>query len=213
MKKKTIFSALVAMSLTLSGCGLSGSSALSGASGTSGGTLASAGTSILGTVLTSLLGNTTSQRTIVGTWTYSAPKVAFQSENVLAQLGASVASSKIESTLGTQLQKLGFQAGKTSLTFDADGNCQMLRGGKTYTGTYTYDTSNSVMTIQGALGVAKISPIVSVAGNEMYMLFEVNQLLTVMNTLAASTSATSTLGSLLSNYNGLQLGWTMTRAQ
>ena len=218
MKRRTILSAVAGITAMLCSCGLPGTTGTSAAAGagsnsTMSSVLTSSGSSVLGTLLGTLLGNTTNQNTLVGTWTYSGPKVTFKSENILAQLGSSVASNKIESTLGTQLQKLGFQAGKTSLTFDGEGNCQMVRSGKTYAGTYTYDTSTSVMTIQGAFGVASIRPYVSVMGNEMYMLFEADQLLTVVSALASATSATSTLGSLLSNYSGLQLGWTMTRTK
>lgn len=214
MKKNIFLASLLSATLVLSGCSMLGgnSGSLLGGSNSSstGSTLASAGTGVLGTLLTSILGNTTSPNTIAGTWVYKAPKVTFKSESVLAQLGSSVASSKIESTLDSQLKKLGFQAGKTTLAFDSQGNCQMTRSGKTYTGTYTYDQSAGVMTIQGALGVATVSPYVSVVGNEMYMLFEADKLLSVMGALS-TVAKTSTLSSLLSNYNGLQLGWTMAR--
>ena len=215
MKKLTLLSAFAAL-LLLSGCGMGTTSGLpaGGSSVTTPATtsvLGSTGTNVLGTLLKSVLGNTTSQNTIVGTWTYSAPKVTFQSESILAQVGSSLASSKIESVLGNQLKKLGFQSGKTTMTFLADGTCQMVRSGKTLPGTYSYNAKTGVMTIQGTFGVANISPYVSVMGNEMYMLFQSDKLLGVMNTLTSATSATSTLSNLLGNYSGLQLGWTMTR--
>ncbi|MBQ8051163.1 MAG: DUF4923 family protein [Bacteroidaceae bacterium] len=222
MKKNLFLSALLSATLVLSGCGMmgggtgsllggNGGTLLGGTSDGSNSTLANAGTGILGGILSSILGNsTTNANTIAGTWVYSQPKVTFKSESVLAQIGSSVASSKIESTLDAQLKKLGFQAGKTAIAFDNQGNCQMERGGKTYSGTYTYNKSTGQMTIQGALGVASVSPYVSVVGNEMYMLFEADKLLSVMGTLS-SVAKTSTLSSLLSNYNGLQLGWAMQR--
>lgn len=168
------------------------------------------GQNVVGTLLGSLLGNMTTQNAIVGTWTYSQPKVTFKSESILAQVGSSIASSKIEQTLGSQLEKIGFQAGKTTMTFLADGTCQMVRSGKTLPGTYTYDRQSGVMTIQGTFGVTKVSPYVSVMGNEMYMLFEADKLLSVM-TAISSVAKTSVLSNLLGNYSGLQLGWTMTR--
>lgn len=213
MKKNFIIVSVLSLSIMLSSCGMTGGNTglLGGSTGTNtGSALASAGTGVLGTLLTSLLGNTTTVNSIAGTWTYSAPKVAFESQNVLAQIGSSVASSKIESTLDSQLKKLGFQSGKTTITFGTDGSCQMIRNGKTFNGTYTYNQSAGQMTIQGALGVATITPYVSVMGNEMYMLFDSDKLLSVMGALS-NVAKTTTLSNLLGNYNGLKLGWTMVR--
>jgi len=213
--KKNFFTAIVlSSSAFLAGCGLGTTGttgALPAANNTQTSVLTSAGTSVLGTLMSTLLGNTTTKSSIVGTWTYASPKVAFESQNILAQLGSAVASSKIESTLDKQLKKLGFQAGKSTLTFNNDGSCALLRNGKSFPGTYTYDTSSSQMTITGAFGMTTIKPTVSVMGNELYMMFEADKLMNIMNVLANATSYTSTLSSLLGNYNGLKLGMTMTK--
>ena len=225
MKKISFMAAVVAMAAFVSGCGTMGSTGTSTTQSTSTPTavgttqssgnlltsvLSSSGTSVVGTLLSTILGNTTSKNTIVGTWTYSAPKVTFKSESILAQVGSSLASSKIESMLGTQLGKMGFQEGKTTIVFNSDGSCQVTRSGKTIPGTYTYNQSTGVMTIQGALGLTSVSPYVSVMGNEMYMLFDADKLMSIMKTIG-SASGSSTISSLLGNYNGIQLGWTMTR--
>ena len=214
MKKNLILAGLLSTTMVLSGCMMGGGNTngtlLSDQTASTGSTLATAGTGILGTLLTSVLGNTTTVNSIAGTWVYSGPKVTFKSENILAQMGSQVASAKIEQTLGNQLKNLGFQAGKSTLTFDSQGNCQMTRSGRNYPGTYSYNQSTGVMTIQGALGVASVSPYVSVMGNEMYVLFEADKLFSVMGALSTAAK-TSTLSSLLNNYNGLQLGWVMTR--
>ena len=60
-------------------------------------------------------------------------------------------------------------------------------------------------------GVTTIKPTVNVMGNELYMMFDADKLMSAMNVLASATSYTSTLSNLLGNYNGLKLGWTMTR--
>ena len=54
-------------------------------------------TDLLGRVLSYLLyGNTINQDNIIGTWTYSSPKVIFESENILAKVGSDIASEKVE---------------------------------------------------------------------------------------------------------------------
>ena len=215
MKKNYVLAASLGAVLMLSSCLGSSSNTGNLLSGTNNGTtssaLTSAGTTVLGTLLTNLLGNKTTQKSIVGTWTYSAPKVAFESESILAKIGSSVASNKIESTLGNQLQKMGFQAGKTTLTFASDGTCKMVRSGKTINGTYSYDTNTGKMTLQGVLGMASVSLYVSVVGNEMYMLFDADKLLAIATAMSSATATTSTLSSLLSSYSGLKLGWAMTK--
>lgn len=222
MKKYLMMAATVAATLTLNSCGGLGTAGnalgSNGSTPTAQGTLGSlagaltgsnGGSSVLGTVLSSLLGNKTTQNSIVGTWKYAAPKVTFESENVLAKLGSSVVSNKVESTLGSQLGKIGFTAGKTAFTFNQDGTCTMTIGSKTTKGTYTYNQQTSQMTLKGALGVASLTCTVSVVGGEMYMLFDADKLLSVITGVSSKVSAASTLNSLLKNYNGLQLGWTM----
>lgn len=219
--------ATLCLSLASCGMGTTGSSTSANLGGTShmgtgttgslaGGLLGSAltgnsGTGLLGNVLTNLLGTKTSESSLVGTWTYSAPKVVFESESVLAKLGGAVASNKVESTLSKYLKKMGMTAGKSQLTLNKDKTCTFTYNGKTVNGTYAYDTNTSKMTITGALGVSTMTCTATVSGNELHMLFDADKLLTVMTGLGSSISQTSTISSLLQNYNGMKLGWTMTR--
>ncbi len=226
MKKINAYVATFLASIVLSGCGM-GTGGSTIATGTGSGTtntinagsaslntltsvLGSNGSTVLGTLMSTLLGNKTSQNSIVGNWVYSKPKVAFESENILAQLGSAVASSKLESTLDSQLKKIGFTAGKSSFTFQNDGSCTLSLSNRSLPGTYTYNSKTGQMTIKGALGVTSISPYVSVMGNEMYVMFDADKLLSVMGAVS-SVAKTNVLSSLISNYNGVKLGWTFTR--
>jgi len=221
MKKITMIAALIFAALGFAGCSMLGGSSTStnnassnvgsGILGSVLGTNSGSSSSVLGTVLSSLLGNTTTANSIVGTWTYSAPKVVFESESVLAQIGSSVASSSIEKKLSSVLNKVGFKAGSSTFVFNSDGTCTLTLSKKTMNGTYTYNSSTNVMTIKGALGVTSISPTVSVTGNQMYMVFDADKLLSMATSLSGSTSNLGTLSNLLSNYNGLKLGWAMTK--
>lgn len=225
MKKSFQLAAAVAACMLLSSCGGTNNAALGNAlanaatqTATAGGTTQTSGLGTLAnalsngntltSVLSSLLGTKTNQKSIAGTWTYSQPKVVFESENILAKIGTQVASSKVESSLESQLKKIGFSAGKSTITFDDKGNYTMALGAKTYTGTYTFNPENSVMTMKGALGVASLSCNVTVNVNEMYMLFDADKILSLASSLS---SVNNTLSSLLSNYSGLKLGWAMVR--
>lgn len=208
MKGKIFKSLALAACVLFTSCGLgtTGSSSTSSSS-----TASTLGSGILSNVLTSLLSSsTTTASSIVGTWTYSGPKVTFESENVLAQLGSTVASSKIEDALGTQLKKVGFTAGSTKLTLNEDKTCVMTVGSRQISGTYTYDSSSNKLTIIGALGLSSVNCTVAVVGSTMNMLFDADKLLSVASGLSSSAK-TTTLSSLLKNYSGLKLGWAMTK--
>lgn len=230
MKKGIIVAmSMVTMCLSLASCGMGnkgsmastnlGGNAVTGSnagSNLTGGLLGSTltgstGSGVLGNVLSSLLGNKISESSLVGTWTYSAPKVVFESESVLAKLGGAVASNKVESTLSKYLKKMGMTAGKSQLTLNSDKTCTFTNNGKTINGTYAYDTSNSKLTITGALGVSNITCTATVSGNELHLLFDADKLLSIMTGLGSSISSTSSISSLLSNYNGMKVGWTMSK--
>lgn len=207
MKNLRSFAAIVAASITLASCGLGTTGNTT--SSTTNQVLTQTGTDLLGTLLGTLLGNTTSQQSLVGTWTYYGPKVVFESENILSQLGGQVVSSNLESKLGTQLQKLGFTPGKSTLVLNTDKSCTLALGTKAWPGTYVYDASTNKMTLTGVLGMAQMTCTVSVQGNQLYMLFEADKLLAVATSLSSKTA--SSISSLLGSYSGLKLGWVMTR--
>ncbi|MBR4644924.1 MAG: DUF4923 family protein [Bacteroidaceae bacterium] len=169
-------------------------------------------TDLLGKVLSYLMfGNTISKDNIIGTWTYSSPKVIFESENILAKIGSDIAADKIESTLGQQLANLGFTQGKTSLTFKEDNTCSFSYGSRTYPGTYKFDTSSNRLTVTGAFGVGSVKCTACKNGNELYLLFDSSKALSLISTLSNSSLSNTTLSSLLGNYKGLKLGWSMTK--
>ena len=147
----------------------------------------------------------------MGTWTYSAPKVVFESESIMAKLGGAVVSNKVESTLSKHLKKMGMIAGKSHLTLNKDKTCTFTYKTKSYNGTYTYDTNTSTLTITGALGVSTMTCTATVSGNELHMLFDADKLLNVMTGLGSSLTTNATLSTLFKSYNGMMLGWTMTR--
>lgn len=222
MKKMIYMAAMVASSLLMTSCFSTGGNALGGLASamtgnaasttTTSSTLAQGTSGIVGNLLSTLLGGAaTNQKTIVGTWTYQAPEVRFESENVLSQLGGTLASNKIESMLDTQLQRIGMTKGKSSFTFNSDGTMSVTVNGKTTKGTYTLDSKTKTITITGVMGLTKTSCTVAVQGNTMYMLFDTDKILSLATKISSASSATSTLSSLLGNYNGMKLGWSMTK--
>jgi len=211
MKMKTIAAAIVSAALIFSACtttGGSASSLLSSGSGNTASALASTGGSVLTSLLSSVLGGKTSTSSLYGTWSYTKPSVKFESENILSQVGGTVISNKVESALKKQLTNIGFTAGKSTITFNQDGTFVMTLSKKSYSGTYTYNTSTNIMTLKGAFGLANLSCTTTVSAGTLYMLFDADKLFSAVSKVG---SLSSTFSSLLKNYNGMKLGWEMTK--
>ncbi|MCF0196448.1 MAG: DUF4923 family protein, partial [Bacteroidaceae bacterium] len=151
------------------------------------------------------------QASLEGTWTYNSPKVVFESESILAQLGGQIASSKIESTASTYLSKLGMTPGTSTITFNNNGTCVFGLNGRQVQGTYTYNSETSQLTMVGAFGLANVTCYATVKLNELELVFDANSLLSLASKATSSISSGNTLSSLLGNYNGLKIGMAMTR--
>lgn len=222
MKKFFNLVAITATSLIISSCGLGGGTA--NTTNTSSNILGAAAGALLGgntnssnnssalastglNILSSLLGgNSVNSNSIVGTWTYQQPQVTFESNSILANIGGQIAGNKISTTLGTQLEKIGLKSGVSTFAFDSNGKVTVSVSGKSTTGTYTL--SGTTLTMKGALGLASLTCTVSINANQLYMLFDANAIFGAITKLGASNA---TLSSLLGNYSGMKLGWSMTK--
>ena len=212
MKRIKSFAAIVAASITLASCGFgtTGQTATTNNGTALGGdVLQQAGVGILGTILGNILGGTTTQQSLVGSWTYAGPKLVFESENILSQIGGQVLSNNIEQKLGTYLEKMGFKAGKSVLTFGNDGNCSFALGSRTLPGTYSYDQKTNKLTLNGLFVTGQLPCTVTVQNGQLLMLFDADKLLSIAT--AVGSKGSSSLGSILGSYKGLKLGWAMNR--
>lgn len=143
---------------------------------------------------------------IVGTWTYQEPAVVFESSNALKNIGGKVASATIEKKLQQQFSKVGITKGKMKMTFDKDGNFTQTIGSKTTSGTYTISDKQVKLNyggnMQQLLGTTQLD------GNDLLIVMDVSKLLKYASTIGKLTgnSTASTLGSLLSSYDGMEVG-------
>lgn len=174
--------------------------------------------SIISSVASAVTSKVTGESaSIVGTWTYSGPACEFESDNLLAKAGGSLASSKIEEKMSGVFEKLGFTE-DSSYTFSSDSTYSATIGSRTISGTYSYDSDAQELTLKTTLGV-KVTVNVSkgLIGSTMSLLFEADKLMSLAQTITGaisnttSNSAISTATSLLDQYDGLQLGISLTR--
>lgn len=240
MKKFFSLVAIVAAAFTLNSCNFGGGTAgniasgvlngvLGGGTTTTSGTTGSTAGNVAGSVLSSVLGgstgsksdlissgvsllsnllggNTVSTKTIVGTWSYNQPEVSLESSNALAKIGGELVATKVEKALSTQLEKIGMKKGVTSFTFDGNGKVSMKLGNKNINGTYTLN--GNTLNMKGAFGLSSLTATVSIQGNQLYMLFDAKSVFNIITKLGSSANAIS---SVLGNFNGLKLGWSMTK--
>lgn len=224
MKKNLILAAVAVVTMTLSSCGMLGGGANNGLANTN--NTANTANTLLGTALTgqngsssNLLGavlgqlmqGTTTQASLVGTWTYNAPKVVFESDNVLAQLGSTLASTKIESTLNTYMSKIGMKAGATQLTFKEDGTCLLFIKSTPVQGTYTYDAQTHQITVTSIFGVGSLTGYATVIGNELDLVFEADKLLALASKTSTMGTTGASLSAILGNYKGLKIGMALVK--
>lgn len=148
---------------------------------------------------------------LTGTWAYVSDR-KFESDNLLAKAGGEVAAKQVEDKMSGVLEKLGFKEG-TTYTFNADSTYTSVVGGKTVSGTYAYNADTKELTMKTRLGL-KVNATVSkgLTGDTMSLLFKADKLMSLAQTITgavaskSSNSAVSTASSLLSQYDGLQLG-------
>lgn len=156
----------------------------------------------------------TAEVNLAGTWNYTGVAIAFESDNLLAKAGGSVAASTVEKKMDEQLSKLGIKAGQMSFTFNADSTFTAKVGAKSVNGKYSYNADDSSVKLK----FAKIIPVsakVSYTSTKTDLLFNVDKLLTIVKYLASksSNSTLKSISSLAENYDGMRAGFALEKAE
>ncbi|MBR5062935.1 MAG: DUF4923 family protein [Prevotella sp.] len=166
----------------------------------------------IGNVLTSVIGlDKPTQAELIGTWNYAQPGVAFTSENLLAKAGGEVAATTAREKLATYYNSLGISKSNTFLQFNQDGSFAGKVDGKSISGTYTYDESTCQITLKTLLFTIPAYAKKTSVG--LSVLFESKKLLNILQTIAAisGNSTLSTIGEISQNYDGIRMGFDMSR--
>ena len=173
----------------------------------------SAGSSIINGILNNVIGSGTfsKQDLCAHTWKYSKPGCAFTSENLLAQAGGEIAANKIEEKLGEYYSKFGFSGSNTYFTFKTDGTFAAKIDGKSWQGNYTFDEKTHAIQMKGLL--LSMSGYATKTTNGISLLFDQKKLLNLIKTIGSlkGNSTLSALGTIANNYDGLRVGFEMTK--
>lgn len=174
-------------------------------------------TTSIGSIISGLLNNVIGSGTFskaelcAHTWKYSKPGCAFTSENLLAKAGGEIAASKVEEKLSTYYNKFGFNSSNTQFTFTTDGNFSAQIDGKPWQGSYTFDEKTHAIHLKGLLLSA--SGYATKTTNGISLLFDQKKLLNLIKMLSAfkGSSTLSAVGTIANSYDGMRVGFEMTK--
>ena len=173
----------------------------------------SAGSSIINGILNNVIGSGTfsKQDLCAHTWKYSKPGCAFTSENLLAKAGGEIAANKVEEKLGEYYSKFGFSGSNTYFTFKTDGTFAAKIDGKSWQGNYTFDEKTHAIQMKGLL--LSMSGYATKTTNGISLLFDQTKLLNLIKTIGSlkGNSTLSALGTIANNYDGMRVGFEMTK--
>lgn len=198
---------------TTSNAGSSIAGILGAVMGGSSNSSSSAGSSIINGILNNVIGSGTfsKQDLCAHTWKYSKPGCAFTSENLLAQAGGEIAANKVEEKLGEYYSKFGFSGSNTYFTFNADGTFAAKIDGKSWQGNYTFDEKTHAIQMKGL--ILSMSGYATKTANGISLLFDQKKLLNLIKTIGSlkGSSTLSALGTIANNYDGMRVGFEMTK--
>lgn len=173
----------------------------------------SAGSSIINGILNNVIGSGifSKQALCAHTWKYSKPGCAFTSENLLAQAGGEIAANKVEEKLGEYYSKFGFSGSNTYFTFNTDGTFAAKIDGKSWQGNYTFDEKTHAIQMKGL--ILSMSGYATKTANGISLLFDQKKLLNLIKTIGSlkGSSTLSALGTIANNYDGMRVGFEMTK--
>lgn len=173
----------------------------------------SAGSSIINGILNNVIGSGTfsKQDLCAHTWKYSKPGCAFTSENLLAKAGGEITANKVEEKLGEYYSKFGFSGSNTYFTFNTDGTFAAKIDGKSWQGNYTFDEKTHAIQMKGL--ILSMSGYATKTANGISLLFDQKKLLNLIKTIGSlkGSSTLSALGTIANNYDGLRVGFEMTK--
>ena len=173
----------------------------------------SAGSSIINGILNNVIGSGTfsKQDLCAHTWKYSKPGCAFTSENLLAQAGGEIAANKVEEKLSEYYSKFGFSSSNTYFTFKTDGTFAAKIDGKSWQGNYTFDEKTHAIQMKGL--ILSMSGYATKTANGISLLFDQKKLLNLIKTIGSlkGNSTLSALGTIANNYDGMRVGFEITK--
>jgi hypothetical protein len=150
---------------------------------------------------------------LAGTWSYSKPAVAFESDQLLSKAGGAIAARTIENRLADELSRYGIKAGALKFTFTGDGQYTCTLGKREVSGTYTLSGASVIFGKDDS--ETKVKANAKVGKSSLQLTFTADKMLQLLQQFGAQAgdSRLKTIANLAKNYSGMQLGLKLSRAK
>lgn len=147
-----------------------------------------------------------------GTWTYSAPALKYDGDDMLA----TIALKGVESYLPSIYAKAGLRDGVGTLTFTRNREVHAAAGDRKVSGTYSFNPRSSEIVISTKHDGKSYSfrGTVQMEGDVLVLLFDASEtadLIMKMSSEAAQNDTFKMMKSILDKYPGIKLGCKMKR--
>lgn len=157
------------------------------------------------------------QYALPGSWSYTAPGVRFEGESAASDPGAALITSMVKEQLAKVYEKLGIQAGSSTVTFDNKGNFTVAVGEQKASGSYEYDAATHTISVRPSdEKLAKIEAVAGrayLSGSELQLLFPITRLLELAQSVSSQASSLEAVSTLLSSYKDLYIGFAFERKE
>ena len=154
---------------------------------------------------------------IAGTWEYTGSAVEFTSDNAIMSATSGLVSSQIEEKLNVYLEKIGLRQGTFSYEFKTDSTFTTTFNKMKFPGTYSFsEEAGTIILDYGATDRLKgfsITTQASLSSSELNLMFNADKILEFLSKISSSTgeSSLSLLTSLVDQYDGLKIGFKLTK--
>ena len=154
---------------------------------------------------------------ITGDWEYKGTAVKFTGDNILMNAASEVAAAQVEEKLDEYLQVIGLKEGAFGYTFDADSTFTTTFNKMKFPGRYTFSPEEDTIELDYGkterLKGISLKTTVSVTTTSMELLFNADKLLEFIGKISSSAgdSKLSVLSSLVSQYDGMKIGFELDR--
>lgn len=148
---------------------------------------------------------------LAGTWNYSAPAVAMKGDNALKNIGGSAAATQIEGKLEPFYKKAGLD--NLVIEIGADSTFSMNIKKVSLKGTISKDDEGLVFTFD-KLQSHPVRCIATKSGSKLNLTFDATKLINVLETATKviNISSLKAITSLLKSYDGLYMGFQLTKS-
>ena len=159
-----------------------------------------------------LTGGKLTEAALVATWSYTAPAVKFESDNVLSELGGTAMESTVTGYLEKGYTLAGIQPGAASFTFNSDKTFTATLGkAKNLSGTYEFNAETHEITLDFASGskfnLGTMTGHVYLSGSELQLVFPVTKVVQAVTAIGSKVSSLQTVASLLEKYKEVYVGF------